>query len=764
MDAVNVPPEVPATITSFEDRVRRHHAEHQPAGAPCVLDVSARLILNYQQGSFALVADDLAAALEADEILRAIDALRGEACRLPQIFALRRELVNFKKACLRLFHDAQKLEKDLQRHEMYFFRDRDCDRWVEQGAVDPLYERACCWHQRAKGLLLAVHDARDFTKMLCALPRHPDLADEATPPRLLRMPASFGVASALGKAEAFLAAVRDGAGAEATDADDADDGAGGARPLPSTLRRPRRLDLDAAPPPTAAAASLWRGLERTLGGYAASAEAPCAAHVVEYLRRSLVARGAAKAIAIHDGFVEYHEALAATHARTALALRRLDDLLDALSAQSGGSGGTTAAAGAGASPPPPSPPPPPPPPQTLEGRVKLVHATKHANLLRSAHAANTALLSVVELLLDSTVRRGAASDTDTDADADAAAAADADTDHHQRRRRQQQQQRQQRRRRRLFVASDSNDRGVAAMFVPAEFRQLSALLAEAASESRELDSSMRALIGAEGWPPPAEARRTRVSLAGDLGCWRCERRFSKQWAFRGVCWECEGTLRQAGVCPFDQSRGKARAGGRAAGHAFCPHQLKCAVCDGGFAPCVACGLAQGDGDAVAALCAEHAPATAATGQPAAPGALSMLFVDFDRTLCTTKSGSSPLHGTHSLDAELVALAAQLPTHVVTRNSHADEIRAFLSQRGVRVAGVHVVPRKESKAVTMLALCPALGAPPLAEGEPDADAEAGDDAGAVRAIFVDDDVFECCDSAVAALVPRLLRVLFRRGAA
>ena len=740
---------------AFEARVRRHHHDHQPAGAPCVLDVSAKLILNYQQGSFALVAEDLAVALDAKESASATDALRGEACRLPQIFALRRELVNFKKACLRLFHDAQKLEKDLQRHEMFFFRDRDCDRWVEHGAVDPLYERACHWHQRAKGLLLAVHDARDLTKMLCALPRHPDLADEATPPRLLRMPASFGLASALGKAEAFLAAVGDEGGAdaaaageadvergdaergdaEAADADadaaDGSSGGGGARPLPSTLRRPRRLDVAAAAAP-ASASSLWCGLERTLDGFASAASAASAPHVLEYVRRSLVARGAAKAIAIHDGFLRYRDAMAATHARSAAALRRLDELLETLSLS--GAAATAAATAAGASPPPP-------PPQSLEGRVKLVHATKHANLLRSAHAANTQLLSIAELLLDSTVR------CDTSASASASSSSSAAFEH-----------------RRLFVASDSNDRGVAAMFVPTEFRQLSALLAEAADASRELDCSMRALIGAEGWPPPAEARRTRVSLAGDLGCWRCERRFSKQWAFRGVCWECEGALREAGACPFDQSRrggGKARAGGRAAGHAFCPHQRKCAVCDGGFAPCVACGLAQGDGEAVAALCAEHAPAPAATGQPAAPRALAALFVDFDRTLCTTKSGGSPLQGSHSLDAELVALAAQLPTHVVTRNSHADEIRAFLAQRGMRVAGVHVVPRKESKAVTMLALCPAL-APPPANGEAGEGTEAEDTA--VRAIFVDDDVFECCDAAVTALVPKLLRVLFRRGAA
>ena len=97
-------------------------------------------------------------------------------CRCPRRWPRTQELVNFKKACLRLFHDAQKLEKDLQRyetspspspnpnpspnpshdpslspspspspnprHEMFFFRDRDCDEWVEDGSVDPLYEQA----------------------------------------------------------------------------------------------------------------------------------------------------------------------------------------------------------------------------------------------------------------------------------------------------------------------------------------------------------------------------------------------------------------------------------------------------------------------------------------------------------------------------------------------------------------------------------------------------------------------------------------------
>ena len=195
----------------------------------------------------------------------------------------------------------------------------------------------------------------------------------------------------------------------------------------------------------------------------------------------------------------------------------------------------------------------------------------------------------------------------------------------------------------LFVAGDEA-RGTSTMVVPAEFRALSNLHAEVAAAARELDAEMRRAIATEGWPPPQSARRTRVSFAGSLRCWKCARLFSKQWAYRGVCWECEGTLRAAGACPFDQAEGRARAGGRAAAHAFCRHQqrcavlgshshlhlhshlgpgsgsgigssaspnpspltltlplIRCAVCDGGFAPCRECRLAQGDGETVRTL-------------------------------------------------------------------------------------------------------------------------------------------------------------------
>ena len=120
--------------------------------------------------------------------------------------------------------------------------------------------------------------------------------------------------------------------------------------------------------------------------------------------------------------------------------------------------------------------------------------------------------------------------------------------------------------------------------------------------NRVLTSLLNALLNPSPYPSPS-ARRTRVSFAGSLRCWkcarpsspravgpatlragacnptcqvpatlragacsstcqvpaapraRCARLFSKQWAYRGVCWECEGALRAAGACPFDQVEG-----------------------------------------------------------------------------------------------------------------------------------------------------------------------------------------------------------------
>ena len=307
---------------------------------------------------------------------------------------------------------------------------------------------------------------------------------------------------------------------------------------------------------------------------------------------------------------------------------------------------------------------------------------------------------------------------------------------------------------RSFVAGDAVRGATAAMFVPPEFRQLASQLAAVTAEARQLDEAMRRSIAVEGWPPPTSAGRARVVLdgVGAFECCRCERSCSGVWAAHVlsgarscVCWECEGALRSAGMCPHDGAHdGAARSGGGSSSKApptgvshaafFCAHQQKCVVCDGAsYATCTECRMGQGDGDAVAALCMQLEP--------------EVLFLDFDRTLATTRSGGSPLDGVHAVDVELADLiAAGLPTWVVTRNRHVVEIGAFLKSKGVHAAGVKHAPHGISKAKAIVEVLPSLG----------------DSPGTIRAIFVDDDVRECCDPALVKL-PGLLRVLFRRGA-
>jgi hypothetical protein len=104
---------------------------------------------------------------------------------------------------------------------------------------------------------------------------------------------------------------------------------------------------------------------------------------------------------------------------------------------------------------------------------------------------------------------------------------------------------------------------------------------------------------------------------------------------------------------------------------------------------------QGDGEDVAALVDRLKPHS--------------LFLDFDRTVCSTKAGGSPLQGgSHSVDPDLLALlcapaSSGMDVHIVTRNSHKDDIETFLSSRGVNclmtTACEMAAPRVQSSSCT-----------------------------------------------------------------
>ena len=156
----------------------------------------------------------------------------------------------------------------------------------------------------------------------------------------------------------------------------------------------------------------------------------------------------------------------------------------------------------------------------------------------------------------------------------------------------------------------------------------------------------------------------------------------------------------------------------------------CLLCD--RHSCAECRFHQGDGHDVAVL--------AATLRP------SHLYVDFDRTLCSTRGGS-PLNGHHSIDEELLSVISQFvgekgnaAVQVVTRNAHVDDIKTFLARSGLGDVGVTRIARPRSKAEVVAAK--------------------GGEGGEV-ALFVDDTIGEHLDEEMRAAVG-VVRFLFVRS--
>ena len=197
-----------------------------------------------------------------------------------------------------------------------------------------------------------------------------------------------------------------------------------------------------------------------------------------------------------------------------------------------------------------------------------------------------------------------------------------------------------------------------------------------------------------------------------------------------------------------------------------------------------CGFHQGDGSDVAGLVDSLG--------------VACLFVDFDRTLCSTKGGN-PLLGHPSIDDELKSLCAQMAgrAHVVTRNQHVDEIRKatiailtltlaltlttdpnpnqFLAANGLPGLPVHRVPPSRSKAAVV---CDPrwLQLPAGADGDtagPEAGPEAGGGSDCERGggsgcaadraplLFVDDTLTEHLEEEMRS-APNVVRFLFTRA--
>jgi hypothetical protein len=205
-------------------------------------------------------------------------------------------------------------------------------------------------------------------------------------------------------------------------------------------------------------------------------------------------------------------------------------------------------------------------------------------------------------------------------------------------------------------------------------------------------------------------------------CRVCAKQWSSMWLHRGViCCECEVEERAAGRCPFNHRCKKAW---------FCGHDSRCFVCD--EHSCDKCRLQRGDASVVAELAARISP--------------GHIALDFDRTVASTKAGGAPVVGKHTIDEELCELLWEHKgkVSIVTRNSHKDDISAFLTAHGAPSdVPVHVVQKKHSKADFVWPAGSSTGA----DAKP--------------AIFVDDSIAELVDPQIVCQ-PNIHRVLFVRA--
>ena len=137
---------------------------------PPVLDVTERTILNYAQGSFALIEADASVLGPARRDIAVAAAVQAG---IQDAFAVRRQLIAFKKVCLNVFGYAQLLEKDLQQLATFHYYQCAHDRGGILRHTEQ-YIHASRLLQQCRGSLSSVHDARQVTKMICSIPRHPN--------------------------------------------------------------------------------------------------------------------------------------------------------------------------------------------------------------------------------------------------------------------------------------------------------------------------------------------------------------------------------------------------------------------------------------------------------------------------------------------------------------------------------------------------------------------------------------------------------------
>lgn len=181
----------------FEQHVREVFL--QQLRTPCPLDgTEQRLLQWFNCGRWALVQRDLRAVLPPQVAEHVLTTCERHA--VPDAFAIRRELVNYKKAMLHAHDAAHRLEKDL-RQLVAFFRKVDWNKGDVFFRHSEPHASLCDALAGCSGVLGALQDGRNCTKAVCSVGRWPGAPRSA---KLDRLPASLKVATHIRKAQRFL--------------------------------------------------------------------------------------------------------------------------------------------------------------------------------------------------------------------------------------------------------------------------------------------------------------------------------------------------------------------------------------------------------------------------------------------------------------------------------------------------------------------------------------------------------------------------------
>jgi hypothetical protein len=708
--------EPPACFPSASEIVERCNT----IPGACVLDVSPDNMRHFACGAFQLVERDCLHVLGAHGAEQVLSVL-AVPIELPQAFGLREELCNLKKCAFFQLQQVSQLERQLSQLASFFHGEHEwcvsgaSGFWVHSRRLEALSDA----RTRAKGATAAASDARAVGKHCCNLPRHPSGPE---PPFLCGLPTSL---QAWRIAAAAAAAAREDAH-DATDEDTKENGA--------SAKSAAKMEVAAEAAERAAAMSADDAPAESCD-YAATlaAQREWPEHVRLFVERVVICRGGDKALRIRDASQRAEAAIRQTiealeAAAAALAAQpSVEQVVSELKSDAefgscvdgcGRDGQHTVSGGGGES-------------HVPAGRLihtsaaarvmtRAMHRRRHSNLVRGA----------LPLMRDALCWLQAAME----------AAASGKTQ---------------------FVAGDARVGGgrggggedggglgegaplgaasrqlgwQPALCVPSVRLHGRELLAALRLVEAAQRPAMREAIAAHGWPESIASRRgaTRATATDDRQCAHCERQFSTLWVHRGCCSECEAEVRASGRCPFNGERCRPAW--------FCPHDGRCFVCDAHS--CATCRLERGDAETVAAVARRLSSETPGCVDGSA-ARLCRIALDFDRTLCTTRSGGAPIVGKHALDDELGAILWRYPAlcEVVTRNGNTEAIRAFLAANGApSEIPIRTVPKGHSKAEFVLG----GGLPP-----------------SCTVLMVDDSIAELVEERVATDL-RVHRVLFVRA--